>query len=57
MAKLMKENDNRQHKQEGNDVADKVATECAEAPQNVHNHHNPRPRRYGARIVSESLLG
>jgi len=50
MAKLMKENDNCQHKQERNQITDEVAAECAQAPHNVHTHHTLvpplwRPRR------------
>ena len=39
MAKLMKENNNRQHEQERDQIAHEAAAERAEAPHNVHTHH------------------
>jgi hypothetical protein len=48
MAKLMKEHDNRQNEQEGNDVADEVAAKRAQAPHNIHTHGTliPLPADY-----------
>src|ERR1019366_6851748 len=56
MAKLMKEHDYCQHKEEWDDIADEAAAESAQAPHNIHTHHNPSSRPYGAFIVSASLL-
>ena len=43
MAKLMKEHDNCQYKQERNDIADEVAAERPNAPENVHTHRTLVP--------------
>jgi hypothetical protein len=38
----MKENDNRQYKEEGHEVADKAPAKRAHTSQNIHTH-NPYP--------------
>ena len=55
MAKLMKEDNNRQDENEGNDVAGEVPTKCPQGPHNIHTC--TLVRRYGVSKVTESLLG
>ena len=50
MAKLMKENDNREHKQEGNQIPNQVTAKGAQTPHKIKTHHTLvppvwRPRR------------
>src|SRR5262249_42043080 len=53
MAKLMKENNDRQHKQKRHDIADEAAAERAQASDDFHTHSYPRLSLAGLRATRD----